>query len=377
MKIILVRSYGTEVNLKNYNLQEVGIATALVEEGYECDILYYTKDKMPRVEEMQNGKAKIKLFFSPAINILKNAIYLKLLFSKFFDNYDIIQASEYNQIMTVLLSIKYPKKVVLYHGPYYESKRNSIKLLQKIYDFLFINTLNKNLKSIISKSKLATDYLENKGLKNIQTLGIGLNEKNFSSGEGDVPYKKNENEKILLFVGQLDERKNVSFMLKIMKYICKTHLNYKLILIGDGKENDLKRYNEYIDEHNLRKNIHFQGKIPQKEIKNFYKIADAFLLPSTEEIFGMVLLESMYFGVPVFSSLNGGSSMVIKDKENGFIFEHFNEKIWAEEILKILENNSLKNKISLNAQEKIKNNFLWKHKIKDYINVYEDQEKEK
>lgn len=60
-------------------------------------------------------------------------------------------------------------------------------------------------------------------------------------------------------------------------------------------------------------------------------IADLFVLPSKYEIFGMVMLESLYFGVPVLSSKTAGSLEILKNEKLGKIVE-LEENRWINEI---------------------------------------------
>ena len=98
--------------------------------------------------------------------------------------------------------------------------------------------------------------------------------------------------------------------------------------MGKGKENYKKLVFEKIRQYGLEQNVIYFDNLQQKDIANLYKIADIFILPSQYEIFGMVLLEAMYFGLPVLTTLNGGSSTLIKNEENGFICELDEKEKW-------------------------------------------------
>ncbi len=70
-------------------------------------------------------------------------------------------------------------------------------------------------------------------------------------------------------------------------------------------------------------NVHVIGKILQEYLKSLYETADYFLLASNYEIYGMVVLEALYFGCPVLSTKTAGPTDMIIDGVNGYLL-----KIW-------------------------------------------------
>ncbi len=58
---------------------------------------------------------------------------------------------------------------------------------------------------------------------------------------------------------------------------------------------------------------------PTAELERFYAAADAFVFPTTYDAFGMVLLEAMASGLPVFTSERAGAAELITDGEDGFV----------------------------------------------------------
>ena len=99
-------------------------------------------------------------------------------------------------------------------------------------------------------------------------------------------------------------------------------------------------------------------------------MSDIFLLPTQYEIFGMVLLEAMFFGTPVITTENGGSATLIRNGENGIICDSLSSNDWAKAILSITENKNLQNTISQNAENTIKNHFTWDRLADTFIGVY-------
>ena len=365
--VLYVRSGPYKVNINNYNLQEIGFSKQLCNKGFNCDILYYSNKNYDECIYECNGK-KVTILWRKGIKILRSGIYPQILNKSNLSRYDFIIATEYSQIMTVLLSLISPN-VIIYNGPYYNLFK--LKFCEKIYDRLFVKILNKNSRMIFTKSILAKNYLIQKGFENIKVLGVGLDETNF---QNEISLNKNTKDlikfmkknKCILYVGSLDKRKNFDFIIRVFEKVNYINPSVNLIVIGNGN----KKYVDYsfnqVNSKVRKKIIHIKS-VNNKCLKYIYSNSNLFLLPSKYEIFGMVLLEAMYFGVPVITSENGGSTTLINNHNNGVILNSFDELLWVNEIKKILNNNELAKYYSRNAKETIINNFTWKNIVEKLL----------
>ncbi|MBH0156614.1 glycosyltransferase family 4 protein [Fictibacillus sp. 5RED26] len=360
-KVLYLRNYPDEVDLNMYNLQEIGLCKALVNKGIDCDIVYYSKTRKTEIEIIyKHNSAKLRTIKVPSIKLFNSSIFLKILSGKFLNKYNLIITTEYTQIMSYFLAL-ICKKVVLLHGPY---KDNRNKVLQIIYDKLLVKSMNKRLQRVYVKSNNAKDYLEKKGFSNIVTLGVGLDKENFQSleqnkdrlGNLDDLISKN---KVILYVGKLEERRNIRFLFEIFARIKKQEKDCILILVGDGNKQEVLLYMEYGENLGIIDSIVHIKKLEQKYLGYLYKNSKLFLFPTKYEIFGMVLLESMYFGVPVISSVNGGSSLLIEDDVNGYKIKDFDLDAWSERSLKLLNDEELRRKLAYNATNTISQKFSW------------------
>ena len=90
----------------------------------------------------------------------------------------------------------------------------------------------------------------------------------------------------------------------------------------------------------------------------------------------MVLLESMFFGMPTITSVNGGSDMMIEDGINGFIIPKFEAKLWAEKVIKLSKDKVYCQKIGDAAHKTIVKKFTWDKLASQFINIYEQKLKE-
>lgn len=323
MKILIVRNSPTTININNYNVQEIGLAKALIKKGNQVSIVFYAKEYK---EEVING---IKIYFIPGKKFLNYIIYE----DKIYDiakNYDMIQTSEYNQIMSYLLLKKFPTKTIIYHGPYFRKKMVTI-LNNKIFDMLFLKKYLKYNPTIICKSSLAMDFVQKKGFTNATVVGVGLDKSKFENAE-EYPEIKNIIDKNcinLLSIGRVEKLKNTYFLLKVLKKLVKSNDKYRLLWIGKP----IKKYKEkclrYIKKNHIENYVTFLDNVPQNQLRSIYENVDLFLLPSTSEIFGMVLLESIYFHVPILSSYNGGASVLLEDAN---IIREYDVDLWANKI---------------------------------------------
>ena len=119
--------------------------------------------------------------------------------------------------------------------------------------------------------------------------------------------------------------------------------------------------------------IEYRAFLNQKYLGYVYKQCDVFLLPTIYEIFGMVLLEAMYYSVPVVSTLNGGSDLIIRDKENGYIEENNDLQKWVERIRYIFNHPDEARLIGYKAHKTISEKFTWDALALKFIKVFENK----
>ncbi len=377
MKILIIKTVPGEIKTDKitYNLQELGLASALIEKGIQCDIMCCA-DSKPSIKEITiNDKKKLKLYAVKSIKILKNG-FLKNIDS-IIDKYDLIQVSEYNQLYTWHLAKKYKNKVIIYHGPYYDKFNKRYNLMANIFDVFFLRRYKKLDTFFITKSILASNYLEGKGLKNIHTIGVGIDTNLLSVGDQMThPFyetiRRSSYDIKLLYIGKIEKRRNTLFLLKILKKLIDDNKNACLIVVGKG-EKYKDTFFAKAKELKIDDKILYYESIEQKYLPEIYKMSSVFLLPTNYEIFGMVLLEAMYFGIPTITTLNGGSSMLIKNGYNGFIIKNNNLDCWIDTITKIYNDKKLSKEISLNSVKKIKNEFTWGALANKFVKIYNDK----
>lgn len=374
MKFLIVRTYPSVINIDTYNVQEIGLAKAMVKKNIFCDVVLFTNGKSCTQDLESDGRV-IKIYWIHGVKVAGQGIYNNKELLNIAKRYDVIQVNEYNQIASFFLAKMLNRKCYIYHGPYENKDAIKYNVENKIFDFIYLKKYRKLDPLIIAKSKLAEEFLHKKGFVNIQTVGVGLDKERFSVNEGRINLKKEGYR--LLYIGELSERRNSLFLLDVLKRIIdKIGKGITLTIVGNGKEEYVNRFNSYAFELGIDSNLVHIGKVKQENLAEFYQTSDLFVFPTNYDIFGMVLLEAMYFGVPIVSSLNGGSKTIFSCGEVGCILNSFDTNEWANSIIDLLRDKKLRNKISIDERQCFVNNFTWdriSEKIINYVNMNLDK----
>lgn len=394
MRILIIRNYPSFMDLQynTYNIQEIGLAKALVRRGHECDIVFWT-DAEEKVFVIPVDCGIVHVFYKKGKNVLKNVVYTGC--EQLFAKYDLLQPTEYNQIQSWILARKYPNKTIIYHGPYRSSFNKRYNFMCCLFDCVFLRSYIKRNTRFIVKSRLAEKFLLQKGIqkKNIEAAGVGIDKEmlidTMIAAEGDCNencnegcnencnedfYKKmaaDDDELKILYIGCFERRRNLPFILEVFAKIYLHHSNARLYLIGTGDSDYMEMVWRAADRMNIRDVIVYQDKMEQRYLSEIYKLSDFFLLPTEYEIFGMVLLEAMYYGVIVLTTYHGGSDTLIDHKENGFIFYDFDSDLWADCILGLIKNKEKMYAVSKAASAAVSDYYTWDALAGLFIAQYE------
>lgn len=185
---------------------------------------------------------------------------------------------------------------------------------------------------------------------------------------------KSDGQNILLYVGRLEKRRNILFLLELFKVLSKKTKS-TLVIIGNGTEEYKASCKDFVSSNGLGDSILYQERMEQRFLPKIYKESDLFLLPTSYEIFGMVILEAMYFGTPVLTTLNGGSDILIKNGESGYIIPDLNLEKWEEKCIDVLQRDN--SKLSERAHNVVAENFVWDVLADKFLDCFDTKIKNK
>ena len=372
LKILLVRPF--PYRAVNYNVQEIGLARSLNRKGHLCDVVFWGgKTESKYYYEYGLGRF-FKVYHLKGWAVLKNGLFKNI--NALAKEYDIIQSGEYDQLQSWLLARCFPDKTVIYHGPYYCDFNRRYNLKSRIFDTIFLNSYKNRKTPFITKSYMAEAFLLAKGLRDVTTIGVGLDLEQLECGKDGAQHefvrglRLKENKHFLLYIGRIEPRRNIKFLFEVFKAVLDSTSDALLVMVGEGNHMYEEECFAYAKTLGINNSIIQTGKIEQKYLPSLYRMCHVFLLPTLYEIFGMVLLEAMYFGVPVITSQNGGSDMLIESGVDGIIVKSWNVNSWKQEILNLLRDEELSKKYRKSSTQNVANNFTWDALADQFIRKY-------
>ena len=178
--------------------------------------------------------------------------------------------------------------------------------------------------------------------KDILEHTLSIDEKEFLKNELDIHDKK-----IVIYVGQMIHRKGIDILLNAASNVS----NDVIFYIVGGKPTE--EYKKIISDLNL-KNIRFLDFMQKNILFKYYQIADLFVLPTREDIWGLVINEAMANGLPIITTNKCVAGEELID-QNGILIESEDVESLSKNINKILFDDLLQKEYATNSLEIIRN----------------------
>jgi glycosyltransferase involved in cell wall biosynthesis len=171
----------------------------------------------------------------------------------------------------------------------------------------------------------------------------------------------------LLFVGAQVPRKNLVRFMEALKIVHLHGFQIPLILAGpEGEDSEAIRANA--DKLGISRWIRTTGYLDEGNVRNIYRLATAFVLPSLCEGFGLPLLEAMASGVPVAASRVSAIPEVCRDA--AVYFDPDNPESMAEKVISLLGDEDLRNRLVARGKDRA-GSFSWEKTALETLAFYE------
>lgn len=369
MHLVIIRTALSYIDSQTYNIQEIGLAKELVKQGMTVSLIF------PGKLQKEDHENEYSIYYLTCKMLQQSIGYYNNLW-KTLDKIrpDVIQIHDFGMFMS-LYALLWSKKenipCVLVQGTYEPTRKPLQRVLECLYNLTFAKYLLKRVDGIGCKTPKAAEYIRkyNK-TQNIEITAIGLDISKFEQQRTaeNIWIKKLQippSSKVLLYIGVIESRRHVDLLLDVLEGLPD---EYTLIIVGEGSQKEILKNRAALGVYGKR--VKWLDKMKQEELSNIYRIADLFLLASDYEIYGMVILESMYLKVPVLSTSTGGALAIIQDDVNGYLIESFNVQDWVEKIKEIFGDKLRYNKVKTSGYQFITDNLMWKQASLKFIELY-------
>ena len=355
MKIgLIVLSIGAFGEKGFYNLQEVGLAKALDKYCEEVKIFKLVCNNQKSAKERISGTRHSEIFYIPSKVLGTNGIPNCRKFHSSLDAYICFSDTQF-----------------MFPNVYHWAKKNNIKIFPYLgvtkshstnpFKSIIINTLfSRNVKryrkcTCFAKTPAVQKFLQSNKVAKVTLTPVGLDLSLTKSDYSTVSpvglkqkYGYNSSDKVLLFIGRLTAEKEPLRLVDIFNKLLKKDKSYRLLVVGSG---ELKStITAKIKEYQLADKIQMIDRIANYDIWELYCLADTFINLNRQEIFGMAILEAMYYGCKVVAQKAPGPDLIIENGISGYLTQN------DEEMVQMIHNGRIEKQ---KASRRVIDHFTW------------------
>ncbi|MHB1377557.1 MAG: glycosyltransferase family 4 protein [Candidatus Humimicrobiaceae bacterium] len=334
------------------------ISESLAKRGHQVEV--FTSDIGSKKDKLISTK-NLKIYYLKSF-IFANTPIIPSLFFKLMrihkDSILHLHAAPAFIPEVVYLISKIKKIPYIVHIHLEAEPSGKLGFLLPFYKKIILKRVLKSASRIIVLGKEYRTLINNKYniLENIMIIPNGVGEEFFINKENTSSKHTN-----LLFVGRLSAQKNIPKLIDSI-YLIKSKV--VLHIVGDGEK---KIEIEKLISDKKLKNVILHGKKTGKNLINFYKNADIFILTSNVEAMPLVLLEAMASGTPIVASDVLGSRELVG--KSGILVSPPTPDNFARAIDNLIEDKILMDILSKRGREKAKN-YDWNKIVEKFVDVY-------
>lgn len=200
-------------------------------------------------------------------------------------------------------------------------------------------------------------------------LGIPLEER-LGDATADLDYRRlygiSESAFVVGWVGRMTDVKDTDAVLEIVGAARDRGLEAVLVMVGDGP--DRVRLEQLAHDIGIARSTFFVGYQP--EVAGYYRLFDAFLLPSVNEGTPVSAIEALASGTPVVATRVGGVPDVVRDGEDGFLFEPGDTDGAAERLALLASDATLRSALGASGRERVLRRYSVSRLVEDVDRLY-------
>jgi D-inositol-3-phosphate glycosyltransferase len=179
-------------------------------------------------------------------------------------------------------------------------------------------------------------------------------------------------DRLFVFAGRLERLKGVDLALRALAMLTEggRHPRARLLVLGEdsgvSEVSEKGRLQALAAELGIAERVRFLGSVSQTELATYYSAAEAVLLPSYSESFGLVGLEAQACGTALIASSAAGLASVVRDGVSGFLVEGPKPEVYADRMRRLLEEPGLAARLGEKGR-RLGERFSWQRTADDLL----------
>jgi glycosyltransferase involved in cell wall biosynthesis len=190
---------------------------------------------------------------------------------------------------------------------------------------------------------------------------------------------ENDGRKLVLFVGRLEERKGITYLVNAIPRILSQCPNTRFVIIGDdtnnasnGQRSVLTELKELLKKFGVQNSVTFIPRVALTELPAYYRSADICVVPSVYDNSPYTCLEAMSCGKAVVGTAAGGTPEYLGAGHSGIIVPPKDPQAIAEAVVQLLQDDNLRNKYGMAARERVLQKFQRTKIAEAMVGLYQE-----